>query len=276
MATASENSAPAAAGVAAAGSPQKSSRAGAGAAGAVSSPQKSVSPAAGAASGAEELLVGERHLQRRRVRRRGVGPDVVPADEEGDPLLVVDGLHLDRGRRGRERPAGLHDLSDHGEARGRAAPSKSASPREASTSSSSGRRHEEGRVARGVAVAQRVHVVGERPAVRLRHRVVVRRHRGPVEAGAEGAEDVLAAGAAAERPAVGEVRGADRVALVVLQGRGRGALAAPGLAVAAHAAERDVELLPLLDRLLRGRGRRLRARSASGPGRGRRSPGGSP
>ena len=40
-----------------------------------------------------------------------------------------------------------------------------------------------------------------------------------------------------------EVGGADRVAPVVLQRRRRGAVAAPELAVAAHAAERRVELL---------------------------------
>ena len=131
--------------------------------------------------------------------------------------------------------------------------------------------HHERRVARGVAVAERVHVVGERPAVRLAHGVVERRHRRPVEAGAEGAEDVLARRAAAEGPAPGEVGGAQRVAEVVLQRRRRGPVAAPRLAVAAHAAERAVELLALLDRLLGGRGRLRQRDRLAGLGRDRRT-----
>ena len=242
---------------------------------AFSSPQKSAPSAAGAASGAASSSSASGTSSVGAFFAVGVGPVVVPADEERDPLLVVDGPDLDRRRRRREVAAGLHDLADHREARRGGPVEERLAPRGVDVLVER-RRHEERRVARGVAVAQRVDVVGEGPAIRLGHGVEERRHRGPVEAGAEGAEDVLPAGAAAERPAVGEVRGADRVAQVVLQGRRRGALAPPRLAVAAHAAERDVELLALRDRLLRGGGRRLAARWASGPGRGRRSPRGSP
>ena len=204
--------------------------------------------------GRRELLVRERHLERRRVRGGGVGAHVVPAHLERDPLRVVDRPHLDGVRRRRERTARLHDLADHRKARARGAREEGSTLRGVDVVLERPRDDERGVVGH-VRVAERVDVVGERPAVGLGHRVEERRHRRAVEAGAEGAEDVLALRPAAEGPAPRQIGSADRVVEVVLERRGRRALAAPGLAVAADAAERAVELLALGDRLL-GRGRR--------------------
>jgi len=180
----------------------------------------------------------------------------VPAHLERDPLLVVDRPHLDRAGRGRELPARLHDLAHDRQARRLRRLQLRLGPREVDVLLQRRGDHDR-RVAGSVAVPQRVDVVRERPALLGLQRVEEGRHRRAVEAGAEGPEDVLAAWAPAEGPALREVRGADRVALVVLQGGRGGPLSPPGFAVAAHAAESGVELPALLDRVLRD-GRRLR------------------
>ena len=171
---------------------------------------------------------------------------VVPPNEEGDRLSIVDGLNAHR-RRGRmERASGLHDLSDDRKAGDRSGGEYRGPFRQIDRILDVLGDDEVG-IPRSVAPRQRVDEVRDRPSFLGLEGVDERRHGRAVQPGAHRPEDVLAGRASAERPALGEVRRADRIAPVVLQ-RWRGRSVAPAeRAVALDAAGVDVELLPQLD-----------------------------
>ena len=67
---------------------------------------------AAAAAAACHVLLLRRHGKRRPVLPRLIRAHVVPSNEEGDRLGIVDGLNGHGGRGRMERASGLHDLSD--------------------------------------------------------------------------------------------------------------------------------------------------------------------
>ena len=128
-------------------------------------------------------------------------------------------------------------------------------------------------IARPVAPRERDDEVGDRPSLLGLEGVEERRHGRAVEPRAHRPEDVLAGRPSPEGPALREVRRAYRMAPVVLQGWSRRSVAPTERAVALDAAGLLVELLPELDRLLRG-SRRARERNGLGDVLGVREVGG--
>ena len=216
------------------------------------------------AAGAARLGKGVRRGRLRRPRRRrlappdggaasssssgGTGSDgpflpgllrahVVPSNEQGDGVAVVNRLDGDAGRRRMERASGLHDLPDDrkaghgsgGEARG----SLGEIDRVEDVLGD-----DEVGVAGPVAPRERDDEVGDRPALLGLERIGERRHGRAVEPGAHRPEDVLAGRASPEGPALREVRRADRMSPVVRQGWRRRSVAPAERAVALDAAVR--------------------------------------
>ena len=224
-----------------------------------------------AAPGACLLLLG-RHGKRRPVRSGLLRAHVVPSNEEGDRLGVVDGLNRHRGRRRMERASGLHDLSDDRKAGDTSGFEARGALRQIDRILDVLGDDEVG-VARPVAARERDDEVRDRPALLGLKGIGERRHRRAVEPRAHRPEDVLAGRASAEGPALREVRGAYRMAQVVLQGWSRRSVAPTERAVALDAASVHVELLAELDGLVRG-GRRARERHGLGDILGVREVGG--
>src|SRR3990172_4534237 len=106
---------------------------------------------------------------------------------------------------------------------------------------------------------ERLHVVGEGPALVLGERVGVRGHGGAVDPGGEAHEDVRGLAAALHEPALLEIGGTDGVLRVVLQGRRRGPVAPAALAVALPALGLLVDLPAPGEQLRRSRGPAPRA-----------------
>src|SRR6202521_5994632 len=100
----------------------------------------------------------------------------------------------------------------------------------------------------GVLHAQRLEEVYQVPGVFGRDRVGERGHRGPVQAGKEGAVEVLVAVAALPMGAGGEVERRDVEAPIVEERGGRGAVALAALPVAVEAGLRVPHRLALLAR----------------------------
>ena len=108
------------------------------------------------------------------------------------------------------------------------------------------------RVARSVASRERDDVVRNRPSLLGREAVDERRHRRAVEPRGHRPEEILAGRPSPECPALREVCRAYRLPQVVRQRWSRGSVAATEVTVALQAADLGVELLPELNRLLRG------------------------
>ena len=197
------------------------------------------------------LLLLRRHGKRRPVLPGFLRAHVVPSNEEGDGVGIVDGLNGDA-RRGRmERASRLHDLPDDGKAGRRSGREARGSLRQIDPLPHVLGDDEVG-IARSVAARERDDEVGDRPSLLGRQRLEERRHRRPVQPRAHRPEDVLAGRPSPEGPALSEVRRAYGMAPVVLQRWRRGSVAPAEIAVALDAAAVDVELLPQLDGLVRG------------------------
>ena len=196
------------------------------------------------------LFLFQRHRKRRPVLAGLLRAHVVPSHEQGDRVRIVNRLDGDA-RRGRmEGASRLHDLPDDRKA-GHGSRGEARGPLGQIDRLTDVLGHDEVGIARPVAARERDDEVGDRPSLLGRERVEERRHRRAVEPRAHRPEDVLAGRPAAERPALRQVRRADRMAPVVLQGWRRRSVAPAERAVAPCAAGLFVELLAELDRLVR-------------------------
>ena len=207
------------------------------------------------------LLLLLRHGKRRSVRPRLLRAHVVPSNEEGNRVRIVDRLNGDT-RRGRmERASRLHDLPDDGKA-GHRSGGEARGPLGQIDPLRDVLGDDEVGIARSVA-RERDDVVGDRPSLLGRKGLEERRHGRAVQPRAHRPEDVLARRPSPEGPALSEVRRGYVIAPVVLQRRRRRSVAPAERAVALDAAGVDVELLPELDGLVRG-ARRARERNGLG------------
>src|SRR5262245_47029305 len=111
---------------------------------------------------------------------------------------------------------------------------------------------DEVRIARAVAISKRDDEVSDRPSLLRGEAVGERRHRRAVEPSAHRPEDILARRPTPEGPALREIGRAYRMPELVHQRWRRRSVAPTEVAVALQAACLGVELLPELDRLLRG------------------------
>ena len=215
-----------------------------------------VSPSAAPPAGCARpvLLLLRRHGKRRPVLPRFLRAHVVPSNEQGDRLGIVDRLNGDGGRGRMERASGLHDLPDDRKA-GHASGCEARGPLGKIDRILDVLGDDEVGVAGPVAPRERDDEVRDRPSLLGREGVEERRHGRAVEPRAHRPEDILAGRPSAEGPALREVRRAYRMAPVVLQRWSRRSVAATERAVALDAAGLLVELLPELDGLLRGRRR---------------------
>ena len=225
-----------------------------------------------AAAGRRLLLLLRRHGKRRPVLPRLLRAHVVPSNEQGDRLGIVDRLNGHGGRGRMERASGLHDLPDDRKAGDRSGREARGPLRQIDRILDVLGDDEVG-IARPAAPRERDDEVGDRPSLLGREGVGERRHRRAVEPRAHRPEDVLAGRPSPEGPALREVRRAYRMAPVVLQGWRRRSVAPPERAVALDAAGLLVELLPELDRLSSWRSARSGAPRAGEHSRGSRSRG---
>ena len=208
------------------------------------------------------FLLLRRHGKRRPVRSRFLRAHVVPSNEEGNRLGIVDGLNGDGGRGRMERASGLHDLPDDGKA-GDTSGGEARGPLRQIDRILNVLGDDEVGIARPVAPRERDDEVGDRPSLLGLEGIEERRHGRAVEPRAHRPEDILAGRAAPEGPTLREVRRAYRMAPVVLQGWSRRSVAPTERAVALYAAGLLVELLSELDGLFRG-SRRARERHRLG------------
>ena len=196
------------------------------------------------------LLLLRRHGKRRPVLPRFLRAHVVPSNEKGDRLGVVDRLNRHGGGGRMERASGLRDLSEDRKAGDRSG-FEARSPLRQIDWILDGLGDDEVGIARPVAPRERDDVVRNRPSLLGREAVGERRHRRAVEPRGHRPEDILAGRPSPEGPALREVCRAYRLPEVVHQRWRRRSVAPTEVTVALQAAGLHVELLPELDRLLR-------------------------
>ena len=155
-----------------------------------------------------------------------------------------------------KRASGLRDLSDDRKAGDRSG-FEARSPLRQIDRILDGLRDDEIGIARLGAPRERDDEVRDRPSLLGREAVGERRHRRAVEPRGHRPEDILAGRPSPEGPGLREVCRAYRLPEVVHQRWSRRSVAPTEVTVALQAAGLHVELLPELDRLLRG-GRRAR------------------
>ena len=157
-----------------------------------------------------------------------------------------------------KRASWLRDLSDDRKAGDRSG-FEARSPLRQIDRILDGLRDDEIGIARPVAPRERDDEVRDRPSLLGREAVGERRHRRAVEPRGHRPEDILAGRPSPEGPALREVCRAYRLPQVVRQRWSRRSVAPTEVTVALQAAGLRVELLPELNRLLRG-SRRARER----------------
>src|SRR5437899_1318859 len=181
---------------------------------------------------------------------------VVPGQVEGDLLVVVDGAHGHEIDRRIEVPR-VHDHLPHQRDVARRQLLPVVGVRVVRDRVGDRRDRDERRVAWGLRPARNNDVRQVPDIVGLLDAVERGGHRGAEAAVGEAGGDLGPARASAEGPPLGEVRGRDRVAPLVLQLGARRAVGPPVGAVALVTLDRLEHLLAALDRL-RGRGDVLR------------------
>src|SRR5436190_3319159 len=198
-----------------------------------------------------------RELQRDRVGERRLAValvlgGVVPRQVKRDLLVVVDGAHADQIDRGIEVARVDDHLALEQDVVRRALLPERSTRIVGNRLSHRGHRHQRGRLRR--VGPERDDVVGQVPDVLgLLHRFEKGGHRRAEHAVGQARGDLGARAATAEVPALGQVRGRDRLAPLVLQLRTRRPVAAALGAVALVAFDRLEHLLAALDRGLGGR-----------------------
>ena len=151
------------------------------------------------------LLLLRRHGKRRPVLPCLLRAHVVPSNEEGDGVRIVDRLNGDA-RRGRmERASGLHDLPDDRKA-GHRSGCEARGPLGQIDRILDVLGDDEVGIARPVAPRERDDEIGDRPSLLGREGVEERRHGRAVEPRAHRPEDILAGRASPQGPALREVR----------------------------------------------------------------------
>ena len=191
------------------------------------------------------LLLG-RHGKRRPVLPCFLGAHVVPSNEEGDGVRIVNRLN-DDARRGRmERASRLHDLPDDREA-GHRRGGEARGPLRQIDRILDVLGDDEVGIAGPVATRKRGDEVRDRPSLFGREGIGERRHGRAVESRGHRPEDVLAGRPSPEGPALREVRRAYRMAPVVFQGWSGRSVAPTERTVTLYAAGLFVELLPKRD-----------------------------
>ena len=157
------------------------------------------------------LLFLWRHGKRRPVGSRLLRAHVVPSNEEGDRLGIVDGLNHHGGRGRMERASGLHDLSDDRKAgdtsgfEARSALLQIDRIQDVLGDDKVG-------IARPVAPRERDDEICDRPSLLGLKGIGERRHGRAVEPRAHRPEDILPRRASPEGPTLREVRSAYRMA----------------------------------------------------------------
>ena len=137
------------------------------------------------------LFLLRRHGKRRSVLSCLLRAHVVPSNEEGDGVRVVNRLNGDAGRRRMERASGFHDLSDDRKARDRSG-CEARGPLLQIDGILDVLRDDEVCIARSLALRERGDEVGDRPSVLRLESIEEPRHGRAVQPGAHGPEDILA------------------------------------------------------------------------------------
>ena len=151
------------------------------------------------------LFLLRRHGKRRPVLPRLLRAHVVPSNEEGDGVRIVDRLNGDAGRGRMERASGLHDLPDDRKA-GHRSGCEARGPLGEIDRILDVLGDDEVGIARPVAPRERDDEVGDRPSLLGLEGIEERRHGRAVEPRAHRPEDILAGRASTQGPALREVR----------------------------------------------------------------------
>ncbi len=195
------------------------------------------------------FLFFRRHWKRQAVLPRLLRAHVVPSNEDGNRLRIVNRLNAHRSRGRMERASGLHDLPDDRKASHTGGFEARGSLRQIDRILNVLGDDEVG-IGRLFA-PERGDEVCDRPSLLGLEGVEERRHGRPVQPRAHRPEDILAGRTSPEGPALRQVSRADWIAPVVHQGRRRRSVAPTDRAVALDAAVFLVELLSELDGLVR-------------------------